>query len=95
MQRGLLAVLLLSAALGLGPARPAVGQDALARPRYMLYLFDAEEDAFTEREEFLLYNAVLTETAAATDAVVVLESPDPEVPDVFFFQAEDGIRDVR
>ena len=81
MQRGLLAVLLLSAALGLGPARPAVGQDALARPRYMLYLFDAEEDAFTEREEFLLYNAVLTETAAATDAVVVLESPDPEVPD--------------
>ncbi|MFW6249649.1 MAG: hypothetical protein ACOC47_00985 [Alkalispirochaetaceae bacterium] len=88
----LLGVLLLAVALGIGPAGPAAGQDApageapgdgdpLARPRYMLYLFDTEEDAFTEREEFLLYNALLTETAAATDAVVILESPDPEVPD--------------
>lgn len=96
-RRGLLGVLILAAALGLGPAQPTAGQDAavrgtaggqatgsedaLARPRYMLYLFNTEEDAFSEREEFLLYNAVLTETAAATDAVVILESPDREVPD--------------
>ena len=55
-------------------------EDALARPRYMLFLFEIEPDTLSEQQEFLLYNSIVSVTSAATDAVVLLESPDFDVP---------------
>ncbi|MFP4431964.1 MAG: hypothetical protein ACLFPV_11995 [Spirochaetaceae bacterium] len=55
-------------------------EDALARPRFMVYFFEVEPDTLTPEQEFLLYNSILTEVAIANEAVVILESPDPDVP---------------
>lgn len=74
------------ACLALATISPLAGQDlgdaedALARPRYMLFLFEVEPQTLSAQQEFLLYNSILSATAAATDAVVLLESPNVDVP---------------
>jgi hypothetical protein len=50
------------------------------RPRFMILLFEAEPGTLTETDEFILYNSILTAVAAANRDVVILESPDPDVP---------------
>ena len=84
-----LAIAGLALALALGAAPVAVAQDTvgagdaedvLARPRFMVYFFEVEPDTLTAEQEFLLYNSILTEIAIANEAVVILESPDPDVP---------------
>jgi hypothetical protein len=54
--------------------------DPMSRPRFMVFLFEAESGTLSQQAEFLLYNSILTAAAAANPAVVVLESPDPDVP---------------
>jgi len=53
---------------------------AYGRPRYMIYLFEAEEGTLSARESFVLYNSILAAVARANDGVVILESPDDAVP---------------
>jgi hypothetical protein len=66
------------------PAVPAVAAASAAaeygRPRYMIYLFEAEEGTLTAQESFVLYNSVLAAVAEANRDVVLLESPDLSVP---------------
>ncbi len=50
------------------------------RPRYMIYLFEAEEGTLSSEESFLLYNSILAAVAEANKDVVILESPDTAVP---------------
>ena len=54
--------------------------DALARPRFMLFVLEIEPDTMTDQQAFVLYSSLLTAAAASTDAVVMLESPDADVP---------------
>lgn len=54
--------------------------DALARPRFMLFVLEIEPDTMTDQQAFVLYSSLLTAAAASTDAVVILESPDADVP---------------
>ncbi|TVR31948.1 MAG: hypothetical protein EA404_08775 [Spirochaetaceae bacterium] len=54
--------------------------DGFARPRFMLLLLETESDRFTDQQEFVLYSSILTTVAAASDAVVIFESPDPDIP---------------
>lgn len=84
-----LAIAGLALALALVAAPVAVAQDtagagdaedALARPRFMVYFFEVEPGTLNAEQEFLLYNSILTEVAIANEAVVILESPDPDVP---------------
>lgn len=53
---------------------------AFGRPRYMIYLFEAEAETLTEEQSFILYNSILSAAAEANPDVVILESPDPGVP---------------
>ncbi|HET6451110.1 MAG TPA: hypothetical protein VFI08_07345 [Spirochaetia bacterium] len=62
-----------------GVASGASGSE-FGRPRYMIYLFEAEQGTFTPQQSFLLYNSVLAAVAQANKDVVILESPDPAVP---------------
>jgi hypothetical protein len=58
-----------------GSARTAFG-----RPRFMIYLFEAEQDTLSAEEKFVLYNSILASATEANPDVVLLESPDPVVP---------------
>ncbi|MFP4510897.1 MAG: hypothetical protein ACLFNQ_12315 [Spirochaetaceae bacterium] len=55
-------------------------RDALARPRFMLFVFEVEPDTMTDRQSFILYSSLLTAAAASTDSVVIVESPDASIP---------------
>ena len=59
---------------------PGDPEDAPTRPRYMLFLFEVEPGTLDEQQEFLLYNSIVSVAAVATDAVVLLESPELDVP---------------
>jgi hypothetical protein len=50
------------------------------RPRFMIYLFNAEQDTLSPEEKFVLYNSVLASVTEANPDVVLLESPDSAVP---------------
>lgn len=52
-----------------------------ARPRRMIYFFQANLDEFSAADRFVLYSSVLMAAGNANPNVVVLESPDPEVPE--------------
>lgn len=86
---GCLCVLLLAVTVGIAAQEPATGSEGasgaadlgtFARPRFMIYLFDAEPGALTDEEYFVLYNSILAVAAVANEDVVLLESPDAEVP---------------
>ncbi|MGA2612965.1 MAG: hypothetical protein ABSG38_05890 [Spirochaetia bacterium] len=51
------------------------------RPRFMIYLFQAEQDTLSSTERFVLYNSILAAATEANPDVVLLESPDQTVPD--------------
>lgn len=51
-----------------------------SRPRFMVYFFETEPGTLSESQEFVLYNSILSAVAAANRDVVVVESPDPDVP---------------
>jgi hypothetical protein len=51
-----------------------------SRPRFMLFFFEAEPGVFSNADTFLLYNSLLASVAAANPDVVVVESPDADVP---------------
>ncbi len=53
---------------------------AFGRPRFMIYLFDAEPGTLSTTERFLLYNSILAAATEANPDVVLLESPDETVP---------------
>ncbi len=53
---------------------------AFGRPRFMIYLFEAEQDTLSAEEKFVLYNSILASATEANPDVVLLESPDPTVP---------------
>jgi len=70
-------------ALGAQDASPQPASapvSGFGRPRYMVYLFEAEEDTLSPEQNFLLYNSILSAVAEANKDVVILESPDPSVP---------------
>ena len=50
------------------------------RPRYMIYLFEAEENTLTAEQSFMLYNSILAAVAQANKDVVIMESPDQGIP---------------
>ncbi|TVQ26755.1 MAG: hypothetical protein EA382_04905 [Spirochaetaceae bacterium] len=58
----------------------ALGIESFARPRRLIYLFEVEPGSMSTFDAFLLYNSILTTVAGSNDAVVVVESPDLEVP---------------
>lgn len=51
-----------------------------ARPRRLIYLYETEPGLLEPYDEFLLYNSILTDVAAANTQVVLVESPDRVVP---------------
>ncbi|MFW5689358.1 MAG: hypothetical protein ACOC1U_07295 [Spirochaetota bacterium] len=51
-----------------------------ARPRRMIYFYETEPGTLSEFDRFLLYNSILTSVSGANASVVIVESPDPEVP---------------
>ena len=53
---------------------------AFGRPRFMIYLFQAEQDTLSPEERFVLYNSILAAATEANPDVVMLESPDQAVP---------------
>jgi hypothetical protein len=53
---------------------------AFGRPRFMIYLFEAEQDTLSAEEKFVLYNSILAAATEANPDVVLLESPDQAVP---------------
>ena len=66
--------------------QPAAGAQpstatAFGRPRFMVYLFQAEQDTLSPTERFVLYNSILAAATQANPDVVLLESPDQTVPD--------------
>ncbi len=69
------------------PAQPSQEQAppspsaAFGRPRFMIYLFQAEPDTLSPTEKFVLYNSILAAATQANPDVVLLESPDQTVPD--------------
>jgi hypothetical protein len=70
-------------ALGAQDAAPQPASapvSGFGRPRYMVFLFEAEEDTLSPEQNFLLYNSILSAVAEANKDVVILESPDPSVP---------------
>jgi len=85
MRRWLVVLFALGSLCALG-AQDAAPQPASApvsgfgRPRYMVFLFEAEEDTLTPEQSFLLYNSILANVAGANKDVVILESPDQSVP---------------
>ncbi|HYW85063.1 MAG TPA: hypothetical protein VFB30_17510 [Spirochaetia bacterium] len=63
------------------PAQPpAQAPGPFGRPRFMVYLFEAEQDTLSAEERFVLYNSILAAAAEANPDVVILESPDQGVP---------------
>jgi hypothetical protein len=46
----------------------------------MIYFYETEPGSLSDFERFLLYNSILTDVAAASEVVVLVESPDREVP---------------
>ena len=79
LSRLFLALLALSPALV--TAQEVVDFAEFQRPRRMIYFFRATEDEFTPVDRFVLYSSVLMAVGNANPNVVVLESPDPEVPE--------------
>ena len=79
-----LAVLLLAAAAAGAQDETqktaTVSTAAFGRPRFMIYLFEAEQDTLSPEEKFVLYNSVLAAATEANPDVVLLESPDQTVP---------------
>jgi hypothetical protein len=64
-------------------ASALAGQEAAGnfnRPRFMIYLFEAEEETLSAEESFLLYNSILASAAEANKDVIIMESPDTSVP---------------
>jgi len=61
-------------------AAPNSTTAVFGRPRFMIYLFEAEQDTLSAEERFVLYNSILASAAEANPDVVLLESPDPVVP---------------
>ncbi len=59
---------------------PAQATGSFGRPRFMVYLFEAEQDTLSAEEQFILYNSILAAAAEANPDVVILESPDQSVP---------------
>lgn len=51
-----------------------------ARPRRMVYFYETEPGSLSSFDRFLLYNSILTSVSAASNSVVVVESPDLDVP---------------
>ncbi len=51
-----------------------------ARPRRMIYYFQADPEEFSAFDRSVLYRSVLMAVGSANPNVVVLESPDAEVP---------------
>src|SRR6056297_2613124 len=54
--------------------------DDFARPRRMIYFYETEPESLSSFDRFLLYNSILTSVSAASSSVVVVESPDIDVP---------------
>jgi hypothetical protein len=73
-----------AAAASAAPQASAAGEggalSAFGRPRYMIFLFEAEEGTLSAQESFVLYNSILAAVAQANADVVILESPDVVVP---------------
>jgi hypothetical protein len=59
---------------------PAQATGSFGRPRFMIYLFEGEQDTLSAEERFVLYNSILAAAAEANPDVVILESPDQNVP---------------
>lgn len=51
-----------------------------ARPRRMVYFYETEPGTLSEFDRFLLYNSILTSVSGANQSVVIVESPDLDVP---------------
>jgi len=82
-----LSSLLLAASLSAQEAESAADQPVearsltdFARPRRMIYFYETEPGSLTAFERFLLYNSILTDVAGASEVVVLVESPDQDVP---------------
>jgi hypothetical protein len=78
------AVLLLAAAAAGAQDEQAktatTSSGAFGRPRFMIYLFQAEQDTLSPEEKFVLYNSILAAATEANPDVILLESPDQTVP---------------
>jgi hypothetical protein len=62
------------------PQADGEGTTRFGRPRYMIYLFEAEEGTLSAEQAFVLYNSILAAVAEANRDVILMESPDPSVP---------------
>jgi hypothetical protein len=87
VRAAIIGVALCACACGAGAQASQPGTGAASetsvygRPRFMLYLFEAESGSVSSTERFILYNSILTAAAQANPDVVVMESPDSTVPD--------------